>query len=96
MNISKTVLWLSVQQPVTSTIPTLILAGEYDPTTPPASRRLAAQTLSRSYFFLFPGTGHGVVGRVSCATSMFLAFLELPTEKPDTTCMSAVQEPLFE
>ena len=84
------------RQPVTSAIPTLILAGEYDPTTPPAYGMLAAQTLSRSYFFLFPGTGHGVIGRVSCATSMFQAFIELPTEKPDSTCMSGVGEPLFE
>jgi pimeloyl-ACP methyl ester carboxylesterase len=84
------------KQPVTSAIPTLILAGEYDPTTPPAYGMLAARTLSRSSFFLFPGTGHGVVGRNSCATSMFLAFLELPTEKPDATCMSGVGEPLFE
>ena len=84
------------RQPVTSTIPALILAGEYDPTTPPAYGQLAAQTLSRSYFFLFPGTGHGVVGRNSCATGMFQAILEQPTEKPDTTCMSGVGEPLFE
>jgi pimeloyl-ACP methyl ester carboxylesterase len=84
------------RQPVTSAIPTLILAGEYDPTTPPAYGMLAARTLSRSYFFLFPGTGHGVVGRNDCATSMFQAFLELPTEKPDATCMAGVGEPLFE
>ena len=83
-------------QPVTSVIPTLILAGEYDPATPPAYGMLAARTLSKSYFFLFSGTGHGVVGRNSCATSMFLAFLELPTEKLDTTCMSGVGEPFFE
>ena len=57
---------------------------------------LAAQTLSRSYFFLFPGTGHGVVGRNYCANSMFRAFLEQPAEKPDATFMSAVQEPFFE
>jgi pimeloyl-ACP methyl ester carboxylesterase len=84
------------RQPVTSAIPTLILAGEYDPATPPAYGKLAARTLSRSYIFLFPGTGHGVLGRVSCATSMFQAFVERPTEKPDSTCMSGVGEPLFE
>jgi pimeloyl-ACP methyl ester carboxylesterase len=83
-------------QPVTSAIPTLILAGEYDPATPPTYGMLAARTLSKSSFFLFPSTGHGVVGRNSCATSMFLAFLELPTEKPDTTCLAGVGEPLFE
>jgi pimeloyl-ACP methyl ester carboxylesterase len=83
-------------QPVTSAIPTLILAGEYDPATPPAYGMLTAQTLSKSYFFLFPGMGHGVVGRNFCPTSMFRSFLELPTQKPDSTCMSAVGEPLFE
>ena len=84
------------RQPVTSAIPTLILAGEYDPATPPAYGQLAAQTLSRSYFFLFPGTGHGVVGRNYCANSMFLAFLENPNRAPDSTCLSGVGEPLFE
>ncbi len=83
-------------QPVTSAIPTLILAGEYDPTTPPAYGMLAARTLSKSSYFLFPGTGHGVVGRNFCATSMFHDFLALRTEKPDSTCMSGVGEPLFE
>ena len=48
------------KEPVMSTIPTLILQGEYDPVTPPANGMLAAQTLSKSYFFLFPGVGHGV------------------------------------
>jgi hypothetical protein len=74
----------------------LILAGEYDPATPPAYGMLAARTLSRSFFFLFPATGHGVVGRNFCATSMFHTFVERPKEKPDTTCMSGVGEPLFE
>lgn len=83
-------------QPVTSAIPTLILAGEYDPATTPAYGMLAARTLSKDSFFLFPGTGHGVVGRNFCATRMFQTFFELPTEKPDTTCMSGVREPLFE
>jgi pimeloyl-ACP methyl ester carboxylesterase len=84
------------KQPVTSAIPTLILAGEYDPATPPTYGMLVARTLSRSYFFLFPGTGHGVVGRNSCANNMFLAFLEFPNQAPDSTCMSGVGEPIFE
>jgi pimeloyl-ACP methyl ester carboxylesterase len=83
-------------QPVTSAIPTLILAGEYDPATPPGYGMLAARTLSKSYFFQFLGTGHGVVGRNYCANSMFVAFLELPNTQPDSTCMSGVGEPFFE
>lgn len=81
------------KQPVASAIPTLILSGEYDPATPPADGKLAAQTLSKSYFFLFPGTGHGVLGTNSCATSLFETFLDLPARQPDATCMSEVGEP---
>ncbi len=84
------------QQAVTSAIPTLILSGEYDPVTPPAYGMLAAQTLSRSYFFLFPGTGHGVVGTSYCANIIFSAFVEHPNKQPDATCMQEVGEPLFE
>ena len=83
-------------QPVTSAIHTLILAGEYDPTTPPAYGKLVAQTLSQSSFFLFPGTGHAVLGTNSCASSIFRAFVEFPNRVPDSTCMSEVGEPPFE
>jgi pimeloyl-ACP methyl ester carboxylesterase len=82
-------------QPVTSAIPTLIFAGEYDPTTPPAYGMLAARTLSRSYFFEFPGTGHVVLGRSYCSTDMFQAFVEVPTQRPDASCLSSVGEPVF-
>jgi len=84
------------QQPFTSAIPTLILSGEYDPETPPSYGMLAARTLSRSYFFQFPGIAHGVIGTNSCAKGMFKAFLELPTRQPDATCIQAMGEPLFE
>jgi pimeloyl-ACP methyl ester carboxylesterase len=84
------------QQAVTSAIPTLILSGEYDPVTPPAYGMLVARTLSKSYFFLFKGEGHTVVGADFCATSMFQAFLAFPNKQPDATCVLGVGEPLFE
>jgi pimeloyl-ACP methyl ester carboxylesterase len=82
-------------QAVINAIPTLIYAGEYDPTTPPAYGQLAAQTLSRSYFFQFPGTGHAVLGTDACATAMFQAFVEHPTQRPDASCLQNVHEPDF-
>lgn len=66
---------MAQQEPVTSAIPTLILSGEYDPVTPPASGMLAARTLSKSYYFSFPGVGHVVVGANACATSMYMLSL---------------------
>ena len=81
--------------PVTSAIPALILAGEYDPAVPPDNGQLAAQTLSRGYYFLFPGTGHGVQFTSSCANAIALAFQDRPTVKPDASCISGLGEPDF-
>ena len=83
------------KEPVRSTIPTLILQGEYDPATPPANGMLAAQTLRKSYFFLVPGVGHAVQARSTCPDDIMRTFLENPTEKPDASCISSMQEPNF-
>jgi len=72
------------------------LQGEYDPVTPVANGMLAAQTLSKSYFFLFPGVSHGVYSPISsCPDDINQAFLENPTEKPDASCISGMPEPVF-
>ena len=85
------------KEPVTSTISTLILQGEYDPVTPPANGMLAAQRLSKGYFFLFPGVGHavGLSNTSSCPGDITNAFWENPAEKPDASCISSMQEPFF-
>lgn len=84
------------KEPVTSSIPTLILQGEYDPVTPPSNGMLAAQTLNNSYFFLFPGVGHGVGSPGnSCPGDIEQAFLENPTQKPDASCIGTMPEPVF-
>jgi pimeloyl-ACP methyl ester carboxylesterase len=83
------------KEPVGSTIPTLILQGEYDPVTPPANGMLVAQTLSRSFFFLFPGVGHGVGSPNPCPGNIEHAFLDNPTVRPDASCISSMPEPLF-
>jgi pimeloyl-ACP methyl ester carboxylesterase len=84
------------KQPVVSSVPTLILSGEYDPITPPSNGRLAAQTLSHSYFFLFPATGHGVFATNICPDTIMIAFLQQPATQPDGSCLAAMQEPAFE
>ena len=85
------------KKPVTSSIPTLLMEGEYDPVTPPTNGMLAAQTLSKNYFFLFPGVGHGVVASDigTCPTDITNAFLENPAEKPNASCISSMSEPFF-
>ena len=85
------------KEPVPSSIPTLILQGEYDPATPPTNGMLAAQTLSKGYFFLFPGVSHSVlVSRASnCPTDIMNAFLDNLAEKPNASCISNMFEPFF-
>ena len=83
------------KEPVRSSIPTLILQGEFDPVTPPANGILAAQTLSKSFFFLFPGVSHGVSTLIPCPSSIEQAFLDNPTVRPDASCISSMPEPVF-
>jgi pimeloyl-ACP methyl ester carboxylesterase len=82
---------------VSSDIPTLILAGQYDPITPPAWGRLAAQTLSHSFVVEFPATGHGALsGQHPCASTIIAAFREDPSKQPDASCAAAIPPPVFQ
>ncbi len=82
-------------EPVTSDIPTLIMSGEYDPITPPAWGARAAKTLSKSYTFVYPATGHGGSLDSECATGMMLAFFEDPSRAPDDSCIARMPAPAF-
>ncbi|MBE3559395.1 MAG: alpha/beta fold hydrolase [Ktedonobacteraceae bacterium] len=84
------------KQPVVSTIPTLVLAGEFDPITPPDNGRVAARTLSRSYFFLFPGATHGLYLTGPCPSGITVAFLARPDRQPDAACIASMSEPAFQ
>ena len=85
----------SQKQPVVSDIPTLVLSDEYDPITPPANGKLAAQTLKNSYYFLFPGLGHGAEYNSSCVDNIISAFDDTPTQKPSDACVAGMGEPNF-
>ncbi len=78
-------------QPVTSDIPTLVLAGELDPITPSKWGSLAAGTLSNSYFIEFPGMGHGVAVTADCPLSIALAFLSDPLGELDRSCTERLE-----
>ena len=73
---------------VFSNIPALVLAGEYDPITPPEWGRLAAETLSNHFYYEFPGLGHGIVRSNECGMDIGIQFINDPNMEPDTTCIN--------
>ena len=84
-----------VKEAVVSDIPALLLAGQFDPITPPKFGRLAAETLSNSFFYEFPNMGHGVMDSNRCALEIGLQFLDDPTAEPDASCMAGLAGPNF-
>jgi pimeloyl-ACP methyl ester carboxylesterase len=81
-------------RPVTSSIPTLLLSGEYDPVTPPVYADIAAATLSQHYNYVFPGLGHGVLVD-ECASQILLGFFIDPASEPNTACISRMRGPAW-
>ena len=83
-------------EPVTSDIPTLVLAGLYDPITPPAWARAAMAGLPNGFLVEFAGIGHGVVDNESCADDVVGDFLDRPDERPTPSCLLDVGPPTFD
>ncbi len=82
-------------QPVVSDIPTLVVAGEFDPITPAEWAASAASTLPNSTFLVFPGGGHGVIDLNQCTQDIMQAFLDAPTQTPDAGCIAEMGAPLW-
>ncbi|MBK7894230.1 MAG: alpha/beta fold hydrolase [Candidatus Promineifilaceae bacterium] len=80
---------------VNSELPTLILAGEYDPITPPSWGQDVAEGLSDFYYFEFPGIGHGASVSGDCPLAVTQAFLADPTTEPDAACVAEMAGPPF-
>ena len=77
--------------PVASDVPTLILAGSFDPITPPSWGQAAANHLSRSTFIEFPHGGHGLIDAGECPVNIMLAFIDEPMTTPDSSCVAGIE-----
>jgi pimeloyl-ACP methyl ester carboxylesterase len=75
-------------EPVTSDIPTLVLAGSYDPITPPEWSKAVAENLSNSFYYEFASSGHNVDRYNPCAERIKAAFINDPLTEPDASCMA--------
>jgi hypothetical protein len=82
-------------EPVASDIPVLVLAGTYDPITPPEWSRTALTNLGNSTFVEFPASGHSVVTDNPCARQITAAFLDNPGKALDLSCGMAAPGPKF-
>lgn len=79
---------------VESDIPTLLMAGSYDPITPPAGMDTIAAGLSMSYQVTLPHEGHGMVAS-ACGSEIVASFVDDPTTEPDMSCVADSPAPAF-
>jgi pimeloyl-ACP methyl ester carboxylesterase len=74
-------------EPFTSALPVLLLAGQYDPVTPPAYATDLLRTLTDARLLLAPGQGHGVIG-AGCMPKLVRQFIEdLKPRSLDDRCL---------
>jgi pimeloyl-ACP methyl ester carboxylesterase len=75
-------------------VPVLVMAGRFDPITPVSGTEAVSDALGEE-MLLFPAAGHGAVGSGDCARSIWYAFMEEPSQPPDTSCMDELGPPEF-
>jgi len=72
-------------QAVVSSVPTLIMAGEFDPDTPPAWGQQLVGPLSHAYFVELRGRSH-VAGYYRCGQQLAAEFVRHPEKAPALDC----------
>jgi pimeloyl-ACP methyl ester carboxylesterase len=78
----------SANDPVVSDVPSLLIGGQLDPITPPENVALTARTLSRSTALFYPRGGHWPSFSSPCLSATIAAFLNTPTQQPDSSCIA--------
>lgn len=78
-------------QPFKSSLPVLILSGEFDPVTPPRYAKEIQASLGNARVLLAPGQGHTVIG-ARCMPQLVGEFVEtLQSDKLDTRCLELLK-----
>ncbi|WP_346245921.1 alpha/beta hydrolase [Sphingomonas rustica] len=75
-------------------VPVLILAGEFDPVTPPAWGRRLLRTMPNARFVLIPGQVHGAMFN-RCGGQLTIAFLRDPNAPLNADCVAKLTGPIF-
>ena len=82
-------------QPVNSTIPTLLLHGQFDPRLTTEYDLQVAQTLSDSYRYVVPSVSHQALLASPCAQSIAVAFVSDPSHEPASGCLDEIPAPAW-
>lgn len=73
--------------PIGTAVPTLVLAGEFDPVTRPSqSQHVAAVIGPNAHWVEIPRIGHNVRAFSPCGTKIVANFIDNPAQVPDTSC----------
>jgi pimeloyl-ACP methyl ester carboxylesterase len=73
--------------PAATRVPTLVLAGQFDPVARPALSRHVANLIGSSARFVeFPRVGHNVRQFSSCGAKIAADFIDHPAQELDTSC----------
>jgi len=82
---------ITENQVVNSDIPTLVMAGEYDPITPPRWAIQVHETLNNSTYFELPHRGHGASGSTGCAQSIVIDYFRIEdVAQLDSNCIDSI------
>jgi len=73
--------------PTGTAVPTLVLAGEFDPFTRPSqSQHVEALIGPNARWVEFPRIGHNVRAFSPCGAKIVVDFIDNPAQSPDTSC----------
>ncbi|MEO6347996.1 MAG: alpha/beta fold hydrolase [Aquaticitalea sp.] len=73
---------------VTSKVPVLILAGEYDPVCPPLFAEITSKTLSKSTLIIVPSASHAAIHVDDCIRNIANSFISNPKVTPQIECVN--------
>jgi pimeloyl-ACP methyl ester carboxylesterase len=82
--------------PLQTSVPLLVIGGEYDPGSPPRYAETIAAASEHGYAFVVPEAGHAaLISADPCANGIVYAFLNDPLRTPQSECLKNTRHPGF-
>lgn len=81
---------------LSSDVPALLLAGSYDPATPPVWAQVALKALPNATLLEFADGGHGMSVESDCAYEAMVRFINDPKADPVPACFNDNRAPRFD